>query len=151
VTDKWISQILDQAPVWVLIVAIIWLKLPEWAERFAIIGRLVKPFSKRWREKAQRLETERQQLAKAEARRLAPDYAEMERRLGRMDVRLRLLEDMNEVNEAFIRYDADWHFDDEMAAVGRPECAPAVRLHHGRFEQLYRDGWRPGQPIPGGA
>lgn len=148
--DKFISNLLDQAPLWVLVLAIIWLKLPDWAERFTIVGRLVKPLSKRWRDKAARIARERKELALAEARRLAPDYAEMERRLARMDVRLKLVEQSNEINEAFIRYDADWHFDDEMAAVGRPDCTPAPRLHHGEFERLYREGWRPDQPIPGG-
>lgn len=148
--DKLLTDLLDQAPLWVLVLAIIWLKLPDWAERFTIVGRLVRPFSKRWRAKAARLARERKEAIDAEAARLAPDYAEMERRLGRMDVRLRLLEQANEINEAYIRYDADWHFDDEMAAVGRPDCKPAPRLHHGEFERLYRGGWRPDQPIPQG-
>lgn len=149
--DNLIAKVLDQAPMWLLIAAIIWLKLPDWAERFTIVGKLVKPLSKRWRDKAEKLARERKELAKAEARRQAPDYAEMERRLGRMDVRLRVVELANEINEAYIRYDADWHFNDEMAAVGRPDCEPAPRMQHGQFERLYRDeNWRPGQPLPPG-
>ncbi|MCV7226041.1 hypothetical protein [Mycolicibacterium komossense] len=138
-----IDKLLENAPLWVLIAAIIWLKLPDWAERFAIVGRLLEPLSKRWQEKAARNERNRREVMEAEARRLAPDYAEMERRLKRMDIRLRLVEKSNEVNEAFIRYDADWHFNDEMAAVGRPECVPAPRISHSQFERQYREGWRP--------
>lgn len=155
------DPVMDQLPSWalILVAALAFLNFlfARIAEAYEGFARLFGPLGRRWRRKGLlRAEVHRKEV-QAEARVLAreiageiepPDYQEMGRRLNNMDRRVKALEESDEIQRAFIAYDADWHFDDEMAAVGRPECQPAARLAFSRFRELYRGGWRPGQPAP---
>jgi hypothetical protein len=167
-TDAVLGALADRFPFLVLVVVVIWLSLPQLAERYAIVAKIVGPLARRWKRKADKRAADVEDRHKAEVRKeakvlaqemigqvaAAPDYAEMERRLERMDSaqkraedRIKRLEQSDEIQRAYIAYDADWHFDDEMAAVGKPDCEPADRLPFERFKALYREGWRPGQPV----
>lgn len=131
--------------------------LPRLAEASEAVSKLLGPVGRYWRDRGLRRAASRRNEIQAEAAELAkqivaevtpPDYAEMGRRLSNMDKRVRALEWSDQVQRAYIVYDAAWHFDDELSAVGHPECAPAPRLSFEAFETLYREGWRPGRPIP---
>jgi len=134
-------------PPWVLglvaIAVIAALVLPRLAEASAAAAKLLGPIGRYWRRRGQ------QRRIVAE---ITPaDYQEMGRRVTNLDGRVRALESsnkvlerVNEVQQAYIVYDAQWHFEDELSAVGKPDCKPAARLTFNRFEDLYSDGWRPG-------
>lgn len=154
--------LLSMLPPWVLlalaVVVFLAYTLPRLAEASAAVAKILGPLGRYWRDRGQRRAAHHRDEVQAEARQLAqeivnkvtpPDYAEMGRRLENMDARVRTLEESDRVQRAYIVYDAEWHFDDEMAAVGRPDCKPAFRLSFDHFERLYRSGWRPGQPLPG--
>lgn len=113
-------------------------------QRFAIIGKLLRPLSRRWRDKAERLEAARHEAAMVEARKLAvaamqemtpPDVRKLTDRLIRV-------EDAEELLRAFVIYDELWHFKDDHneARQGR---IPAHRITFDLFEQKWHQGWRP--------
>lgn len=157
--------LLAMLPPWalylVLLVVIAALVLPRLAEASDAAAKLLGPIGRYWRRRGQQRNRQHNAEVQAEARQLAEeivakispaptpaDYEEMRRRLGNMDDRVKELENENGVNRAYIVYDAEWHWEDELAAVGRPDCKPAPRLSIAQFEELYRTGWRPGQPTP---
>lgn len=142
--DKALTGFLDQAPFITALAIILWLSLPQLAERFAIIGKLLRPLSRRWREKSERLEAQRHEVAMIEARKLAvaamqemtpPDVRKLLDRLNRV-------EDAEELLRAFVIYDELWHFKDDHneARQGR---IPAHRITFDLFEQKWHQGWRP--------
>lgn len=148
-------------PPWVIVlvaaVVVAAFVLPRLAEASDAAAKLLGPLGRYWRKRGklrerrhrEEVQDEAQQLAEKIVAKVAPaDYQEMGRRVENMDGRVRALERKNEIKEAFIVYDAEWHFDDDLAAVGHPECKPAFRLTYARFEELYESGWRPGQQIP---
>lgn len=149
--EKLLLDTVQQWPLIVVLLIVVWLSLPQLAERFEMVGKLVRPLSKRWRDKAERLETQRKAAAFEEAKQLAaaairemtpPDVAEMERRMARMTERLVFIEDAEDMLRAFIIYDELWHFEDDMneARHGR---RPVTRLTLEVFESKWRGGWRP--------
>lgn len=142
--DKALTGVLEQAPFIIALAIICWLSLPQLAERFAIIGKLLRPLSRRWRDKAERLEAARHEAAMVEARKLAvaamqemtpPDVRKLTDRLIRV-------EDAEELLRAFVIYDELWHFKDDHneARQGR---IPAHRITFDLFEQKWHQGWRP--------
>jgi hypothetical protein len=149
--DELLIELANQSPVIVLVLIIIWLSLPTLAERFAIIGKLVKPLSKRWREKAEKLERQQNEHALTLARQLArqamqemtpPDVAEMERRMKRMDDTLDLVQDAENLLRAYVIYDELWHFHDDHSEARRGRV-PAHRIAFDTFEEKWKQGWRP--------
>lgn len=149
--NAFLTGITENSPLLVAIAIIVWLSLPQLAERFAIIGKLLKPLSKRWREKAARLESERRQVALEEAKKLAaaamaemtpPDVSRMEARLKKLDEQLDIVQDGENLLRAYVIYDELWHFHDDRNAArrGRP---PTDRLTFDSFETKWRGGWRP--------
>lgn len=153
----WLTYLPQQVLIVVAVVAVTGYALPKIAEASEHAARLLGPLGRYWRERAVQREAVRRAEIERQAREIAqqiaasaqpPDYAEMSRRLGRMETRLRRLEESEELMRAFIAYDAEWHFSDRLDAVERPECAPAPWLTFVQFRQLWDRGWRPGQPIP---
>ncbi|MFA5711476.1 hypothetical protein [Mycolicibacterium sp.] len=153
--------LLSSLPPWILLVLtfVVFLAyvLPRLAEASEAAAKLLGPIGSYWRDRGLRRAQAHRNEVQAEARQLAqeivnkvtpPDYAEMGRRLENMDKRVRTLERSERLYKAYIVYDADWHFDDELAAVGHPDCKPAPRLSFDQFEELHDNGWRPGQPLP---
>lgn len=148
-------------PPWALLAVVVFVllayTLPRIAEASEALARLMGPVGRYWRDRGQRRDRRHQEELQKEAKQLAKqivaevqpvDYQEMGRQLENMDRRVRTLERSNEVQKAFIVYDAEWHFDDELSSVGHPDCKPAFRLTFDRFEALYEQGWRPGQELP---
>lgn len=142
--DKVLSGLVDQTPFIIASAIVLWLSLPQLAERFEIIGKLLRPLSKRWREKAERLDKERHEVAMVEARKLAqaamqemtpPDVRKVLDRLNRV-------EDAEDMLRAFVIYDELWHFKDDHneARQGR---TPAHRISFDTFEKKWQRGWRP--------
>ncbi|MFN3005160.1 hypothetical protein [Mycolicibacterium wolinskyi] len=158
--------LLSQLPPWTLyalaVLVVLAYALPRIAEASEGLAKLMGPVGRYWRKRGLERAKKRDDEVQAEAKQLAkqivaevtppppPDYAEMGRRVANMERRVKALEGSEQVQRAFIVYDAEWHFNDELKAVGRPECAPAPRLSFDRFETLWRSGWRPGEPIPDG-
>ena len=155
------QALMSQLPPWILlVVAVVVLlayTLPRIAEASASLAKLMGPIGRYWRKRGLLRAEERDAELQKEAKELAkqivaevtpPDYAEMGRRLGNMERRVKSLEESDQIQRAFIVYDEEWHFNDALAAVGRPDCAPAPRMTHNQFKRLWRDGWRPGDPIP---
>lgn len=153
--------LMSQLPPWILLaVAVLVLlayALPRIAEASASLAKLMGPIGRYWRSRGLRRAQEREAELQAEAKALAkqivaeampPDYAEMGRRLANMERRVVSLEESDQIQRAFIVYDDEWHFNDALAAVGRPDCAPAPRVAYNQFKRLWRDGWRPGDPVP---
>jgi hypothetical protein len=149
--DKLVLGIIDQVPLLVAIVIIVWLSLPQLAERFETISKLLRPLSRRWREKAERLDAERRQVALDEAKKLAaaaikemtpPDVTEMERRMARISLQLRTVEDAEDCLRAYVIFDELWHFKDDHneARSGR---VPQIRMAFDLFELKWKAGWRP--------
>ena len=156
--DRTLLAMLPPWALYLVVIAVIAaLVLPRLAEASDAAAKLLGPIGRYWRKRGQDRDRQHKKEVQAEAQQLAEqiiakvtplDYQEMGRRLENMDGRVKALERTKEVNEAYIVYDAEWHFVDELAAVGRPDCKPAFRLTYPRFEELYDSGWRPGQPIP---
>jgi hypothetical protein len=149
--DALLLKLADQWPLIAVLAIVAWLSLPQLAERFAIIGKLSRPLSRRWREKAERLETQRKATVIEEARRLAaaamkemtpPDVAEMERRMQRLDKRLETVQDAEDMLRAFVIYDELWHFRDDHDEARRGH-RPVTRMAFDTFEAKWQDGWRP--------
>lgn len=150
----------DLPPSLLLILAIVVFlayTLPRIAEASEAAAKLLGPIGRYWRERGltraeqHRAEVQREarQLAKAIVAEVTPpDYAEMERRLANMDRRIKVLEESDQIQRAYIIYDENWHFADEMAAVRNPECTPAPRYTFDQFKERWRQGWRPGRPSP---
>jgi hypothetical protein len=142
--DKFLTGLLDQAPLLGATAIIVWLSLPQLAERFVIIGKLLKPLSRRWREKAARLAAQQDAAALQKARELAalamremtpPDVVKMEERLMRV-------EDAEDMLRAFVIYDELWHFHDDHNEARRGR-KPAHRMAFDTFEEKWKAGWRP--------
>lgn len=149
--DEFLIKIADQAPWFVIVLIVIWLSLPSLAERFAIVGKLVGPLSKKWREKAERLERERRDFALKEARRevqavmkelTPPDIRRMEQSQNRLAQRLMWVEDSEDMLKAFVTYDELWHFHDDNNEARRGR-RPAHRMSFESFETKWKQGWRP--------
>ncbi|AJA43330.1 hypothetical protein VC60_gp29 [Mycobacterium phage Sbash] len=153
--------LISQLPPWILLalaaLVLLAYALPRIAEASASLAKLMGPIGRYWRNRGLRRAAERDAELQAEARELAkqivaevtpPDYAEMGRRLANMERRVVSLEESDQIQRAFIVYDEEWHFNDALSAVGRPDCAPAPRLTHNQFKRLWRAGWRPGEPVP---
>lgn len=142
--DKFLSGLLENVPLFAATLIIVWLSLPQLAERFTLIGKLLKPLSRRWREKADRLEKQRREMAMAEAKKLAvaamremtpPDVKKIQERLERV-------EDDEDMLRSFVIYDELWHFHDDHNEARRGRT-PAQRLPFDTFEDKWRAGWRP--------
>lgn len=157
--DQLLVSLVENAPFIVLLAVVIWMSLPQLAERFEIVGKLVKPLSRRWREKAERMERQRREAEERRAQEIAaeamkkitpPDVRKMEQRLLH-------IEDVEEMLKAYVIYDELWHFHDDHNEARRGR-KPAHRLPFDRFEQRWNTGWRPfdeagrytGDPGPGG-
>ncbi|AII28178.1 hypothetical protein VC74_gp30 [Mycobacterium phage Sparky] len=153
--------LMSQLPPWILLVVavlvLIAYTLPRIAEASSTLAKLMGPIGRYWRRRGRVRAQERDAELQAEAKELAklivqevtpPDYAEMGRRLANMERRVLSLEESDQIQRAFIVYDEEWHFNDALSAVGRPDCAPAPRLTHNQFKRYWRAGWRPGDPIP---
>ncbi|OCB43951.1 hypothetical protein A5721_22950 [Mycobacterium vulneris] len=153
--------LMSQLPPWVLLaVAILVLlayTLPRIAEASSTLAKLMGPIGRYWRKRGLLRAAERDAELQKEAKELAkqivaevtpPDYAEQGRQLANMDRRVKTLEESDQIQRAFIVYDEEWHFNDALSAVGRPDCAPAPRLTHNQFKKHWRAGWRPGEPVP---
>lgn len=133
-----------EAPFILATAIIVWLSLPQLAERFAVIGKLLRPLSKRWREKAAKLDAQRDAVAMEQAKKLAaaamkemtpPDVRKMEDRLAHV-------EDAEDMLRAFVIYDELWHFHDDHNEARRGR-KPALRLAFDTFEEKWQKGWRP--------
>lgn len=142
--DKLLADAVDQAPLLAAIAAIVWLSLPQLAERFTIIGKVLSPLSRRWREKAERLAAQQDEAALKKARELAaaamkemtpPDVRKLEDRLIRV-------EDAEDLLKAFVIYDELWHFHDDHNEARRGRT-PAHRMSFDTFEERWKQGWRP--------
>lgn len=142
--DEFLAKAAENAPFLVLLAITIWLSLPQLAERFEIISKLLRPLSRRWREKAERLERQRREAEERRAQEIAaaalkkmtpPDVRKMEERLLR-------IEDVEEMLRAFVIYDELWHFHDDHNEARRGR-APAHRMTFDRFEKRWNTGWRP--------
>lgn len=149
--DKLLIDLADQAPVIVLVIIVIWLSLPTLAERFTIIGKLLRPLSRRWRQKAAALAEQQKAEALRMARELAkqamaemtpPDYAAMQKRLDRYDETLERVQDAEALLRAFVIYDELWHFHDDRAQA-RHGRIPSTRIPFDMFEERWQKGWRP--------
>lgn len=142
--NELVAGIVDQAPLLAATAAIIWLSLPQLAERFVIIGKVLSPLSRRWREKAARLAAQQDEAAMKKARELAaaamkemtpPDVRKLEDRLIRV-------EDAEDLLKAFVIYDELWHFHDDHNEARRGRT-PAHRMSFDTFEERWQQGWRP--------
>lgn len=149
--NKVLEGLYDNSPIIGSALIIIWLSLPQLAERFVVIGKMVAPLSRRWRDKAERIEAARREGVLVEAKRLAaiamqemtpPDVVEMARRLARFAETLESVQDAEDLLRAFVIYDELWHFHDDHneARRGRP---PAHRMSFDAFEAKWKEGWRP--------
>ena len=69
--DKFLTGALDEAPFIIATTIILWLSLPQLAERFEIINKILRPLSRRWREKADQLDAQRRSANIKELRELA--------------------------------------------------------------------------------
>ncbi len=142
--EKLLAGLVDQAPLVGTVAMVIWLSLPQLAERFEIIGKALKPLSKRWRDKADRLAKQQEEAATRKAEELAaaamkrmtpPDALKMEQRLVRV-------EDAEDMLRAFVIYDELWHFRDDHNEARRGR-KPAHRMSFDTFEEQWQSGWRP--------
>lgn len=142
--EQFLAKVTENAPFFVLLVVVVWMSLPQLAERFEIIGKLLKPLSVRWREKAERLERQRREAEERRAQEIAaaalkemtpPDVRKMEERLLHV-------EDVEEMLKAFVIYDELWHFHDDHNEARRGR-KPAHRMPFDRFELRWKAGWRP--------
>lgn len=142
--EDFLVGLIDQMPLIAAIIIIVWLALPQLAERFVIVGKAVRPLSRRWREKAARLEAQRRAVALEEAKKLAvaamkemtpPDVRRIQERLGRV-------EDAEDMLRAFVIYDELWHFRDDHNEARRGR-RPAHRMPFDTFEEKWKAGWRP--------
>lgn len=142
--DQILVDLADNMPVILLFLVVLWMSLPQLAERFEIVGKLLKPLSKRWRDKAARIEKQRREVAMEEARKLAsaamqemtpPDVRKLVERLNRV-------EDAEDLLRAFVIYDELWHFKDDHNEARRGRL-PADRMSFDTFEDKWKAGWRP--------
>lgn len=149
--DDLLNATLDEAPFFVAVAIIVWLSAPQLAERFTLIGKLLRPLSKRWQEKSAQLEAQRRTETISELRTLAlevikeiapPDVKRMEDRMAGLGKRLDRAEDAEELLRAFVIYDELWHFNDD-ANEARHGRRPQVRMTFDVFEEKWREGWRP--------
>lgn len=151
--DQPLVDVVDNLPVIVLLGIVVWLSLPQLAERFTIIGRFIRwtGLSKRWKDKAARLEKQRRDAAMEEARKLAaaamremtpPDVRRMEEGLRRLGDKFDVLEDSEAMLRAYVIYDELWHFHDDLDEARRGR-RPAHRMPIEAFEQKWKSGWRP--------
>lgn len=151
--DQLLLDLVDNLPVIVLLGIIVWLSLPQLAERFAIIGRFIRwtGLSQRWKEKAERLEKQRRDAAMEEARKLAaaamremtpPDVRRMEEGLRRLGDKLAVVADAEDMLRAYVIYDELWHFHDDLDEARRGR-RPAHRMPIEVFETKWKSGWRP--------
>lgn len=142
--NELLTGAVDQAPLLVAGAVIVWLSLPQLAERFEILGKLLSPLSRRWREKAEKLRKQQDEAALKKARELAaaamkemtpPDVRKLEERLLRV-------EDAEDMLKAFVIYDELWHFHDDHNEARRGR-KPAHRMSFDAFELKWKRGWRP--------
>lgn len=141
----------DQAPLLVVVVIIVWLSLPQLAERFDVIARLAAPLLRKQQAKVEEREKERRRVALETARedvRLVlaeltpPDVKRMEDRQKRLERQLDDIEDAENMLRAYVIYDELWHFHDDHDAARKGEV-PAQRISFDQFEQKWKKGWRP--------
>ncbi len=149
--DKWLTAISDQAPLLVVIVIVVWLSLPQLADRFETIAKLAAPSLKKQQAKQALREKERRRMSLETAREdvklilkelTPPDVARMEDRQKRLERQLDSVEDAENMLRAYVIYDELWHFHDDHDAARRGET-PANRITFDRFEQKWKKGWRP--------
>ncbi len=134
----------DQWPLFAVLAVVLWLSLPQLAERYEVVRKMVGPLSRRWKERAEKQQAQRRAvwmeegkvLVSAAIKEMTPrDVKAMERRLERV-------EDAEDMLRAFVIYDELWHFNDDHneARHGR---RPAHRMTFDSFEQKWHQGWRP--------
>lgn len=134
----------DQWPLIAVLAVVLWLSLPQLAERYAIIRKLVGPWSRRWQARTARIESERRAMWMEEGKTLvSAAIKEMTPRdIRSMEDRLERVEDSEDMLRAFVIFDELWHFSDDHneARHGR---RPAHRMTFDTFEAKWKQGWRP--------
>lgn len=142
--NELLEGVVDQWPLLAVLAVVVWLSLPQIAERYEIVRKLVGPLSKRWQEKAEQQASERRAVWMQEGKTLvAAAIKEMTPRdVKRMEERLERVEDAEEMLKQFVIYDELWHFQDDHneARHGR---RPAHRMTFDVFESKWQQGWRP--------
>lgn len=149
--DELLAKLVDQVPLFVVFLIVVWLSLPQLAERFAIIEKVAGPLLKRQKAKVAQREKERRRASLETARQdvklilqelTPPDVKRMEERQKRLERQLDDVEDAENMMRAYVIYDELWHFHDDHDAARRGEI-PAKRITFDRFEQKWKRGWRP--------
>lgn len=149
--DKILTGVADQAPLFVVVIIVVWLSLPQLAERFDTIAKLAAPLLKRQRAKQEDREKERREAALEQARidvRMVlqeltpPDQKRVNQLISELGEQLDRVQDGENMLRAFVIYDELWHFHDDFneARQGRK---PAKRFSFDTFETKWKKGWRP--------
>ncbi len=149
--DKILSEAANQAPLFFVVIIVVWLSLPQLAERFDTIAKLAAPLLKKQRKKQEDREKERREAALEQARRdvrmvlqelTPPDQKRVNELIDELGKQLDRVQDGENMLRAFVIYDELWHFHDDIneARQGRK---PAKRFSFDTFESKWKQGWRP--------
>lgn len=134
----------DQWPLFAVLAVVLWLSLPQLAERYEIIRKLVGPLSARWKKQAEKRQEQRRAVWMEEGKALvvAAISQMTPRDVKALEQRLERVEDAEDMLRSYVIYDELWHFNDDHneARHGR---RPAHRLAFDVFEEKWKRGWRP--------
>lgn len=144
---NWLLLVMGIVVAWLVITRIV-----ETSEAAAkVLGPLGRKIVASYRRRQAQYRRDVAQEAKLIATEIMPnvmpdDYGVVKRQLTNVIERVEDLEIENAAMRAFIVYDTEWHFRDELvdASTGKPrESSQPRRIPWEEFLAKWRDGWRP--------
>lgn len=144
---KFLLDHLSGIGLWVVIAVVLFAfvgsRLAETVDGFA---KALGPLGRHWRKQAAKRREERRGEMRAEIRAQMseikpPDYEQLKRDLNRVLERVQDMESTEEVNQAYLIHDAQWHFEVDQYLAEHGVSIPK-RVAYREFARRYRAGER---------